>query len=278
MAKTPLEVARNLFPTTVQLRGKVSYSHISRLVDGEELRRDNEKRRASNRIQMTRPYSALTIANPVIVNEAAVPAILVQLITERISTRVNEDGTSTAVWYGTSKSPSLPDVVYGAEAGTELAGKAIADRTHSLEHELANGLDVTIGVKFFNGSMRSGMGMDYVLVNEPIRYYTGNSVAQALAAQGVVYTPIADGTPAAAAAPVSPVAQPVVQPQPVQPMQAPAGYPAGGQIQQAADRAAANSAAQAAQAAQNPMVGGYQNGGYQPQAPAGTPPLQYNPN
>lgn len=310
MSKTPLEAAQNLYPYTVNVRGKVSYSHISRLVDGEELRKDNERRRSNNRVQMTRPYSALTITDPVIVDDGTVPDIIKQLINERISSRQNQDGSFSRVWYGTSKSPTLPEVAYSAEAGVELAGKGLSSRDCPLPGELANGLDVTIGVKFFTGNMRPGMGMDYVLVNEPVRYYSGSAIAQALAAQGVTYT-----APAPTGAPVQagPANQPTggVAPQAAQPMQPQAAAPApaapapaapmgpgapSGQIAEAAAQAAvAAAAAAAAQAAQNqaaqqqqaagqPMVNYGQaqpqyQGQPQPQGQASAAPgLQYTPN
>ena len=301
MAKTALEVAQNLYPYTVQLRGKVSYSHVSRLVEGEELRRDNDRRKANNRIQMTRPYTALTISDPVIVDDGTVPDIIKQLIAERINTRTNTDGTVSNVWYGTSKSPNIPDIAYGAEAGPDLAGQSLQTRDTPMQGELATGLDVTIGVKFFTGNMRPGIGMDYIIVNEPVRFYQGNAIAQALAAQGVVYTAPAAGASAgnqpapAPAAGVAPQAAAPMTPPAAAPYQAPApggqyaappaAAPVGGsgQIAEAAAAAAAaaaqaaqNQAAQQQQAAAQPMVAPPVQ--TQPPVQSQAPGLQYNPN
>ncbi len=282
-------------PCTVNIRGRVTYSHIASHIDGEELAKMNKRRMANGQTADTKPYTTITITNAQILDTDKLNPLVTQYFMDKIWDKQNDDGTISKNYTARSRSPYLPNVAYGKEAGTDLAGQGIADRDVKLEHELAVGLDVTVGVKLFrtNGSVPVpvGIGIDYVLVNEPIRYYTSPGIAAALASQGITnYRPPVNTRPEThevpqqtteqnaqpvSVNPMSGVGSPSPMAQPIQPEpQAPAYTQ---QVQQMPPQQAQ---AQMQQAAASPMVGMPAGGAAYGQQGAGqTPPptLQYNP-
>ena len=219
-------------PVTIQITGTLSYCRIARRIEGEELEKRNKERAAKGWTQYNRPYYTLTLDNPTIVNDQKPETNDAKnYLFQKISNKPNTQGVVTPKFFAESKSQFAPNVVYGAAAG-EKAGTAISDRDNPLERELANGLNVTIGMKFYKASQGVGIGcgVDYVIVNEPeVRYYESHSALdEALAAQGVIYkgmqNPSQGQTVAPAAQPQNSwngqaQAQPQPQPQPQQPAQ-----------------------------------------------------------
>lgn len=302
-------------PITVEIRGKVQYSHITKKIEGKELADANERKIKNGGIAETTPYYALTLTDAYILNPdpAKYPQEVLQFFDEKLFSKT-VNGAMTRVYYGKDKSQNPIALAYGAEAGTELAGQRIADKDAPLQNELAVGLDVTIGAKIYKitkgvAAGRAGLGIDYVIVNEPVRYYSGKSgIESALASQGVTYKKDeavnAEGTVVTEADTVAQPSKTDVQPQSVSPMvnpvqnQQPMQQPQYGQVQQGAMQAPpqgqfvqnqysqvpAQAQAQQAQAAANPMVSGvYPQGGANPQVgnagvAGATPGLVYNPN
>ena len=211
-------------PFTVELRGKVSYSHITRKIEGEELAKENARRAQKGIAPTDTPYYAFNIQNPEILNSDTnpVPPIVVQYLNEKIKSRIDPNTqVSSRTYFGTSKSKFAPSVAYSVLAGQNLAGVGIADNNAPLEKELANGLDVTIGLRFYAVSkgIGAGVNVDYVLVNEPVRFYEGNnSIVTALQNQGVVYQAPAPTEQAQAQPQTAQHTDDAVQPQTASPM------------------------------------------------------------
>lgn len=264
-------------PVVVQMRGKVAFSHITRKVDGDELVKENARRIQRGLTAADKPYYAFNISNPVIIDNGDVQPIIKQYLEERISTRVdNSTGITSRIFYSTSKSPFAPSVAYGNVAN--VAGQALSDNEHPLEKELANGLDVTIGLKFYpvNIGVGIGMGLDFIIVNEPVKYYEGaSSLSAALAAQGITYQAPTDETNQQKTQAQMPVANDAATAtQSVNPM---TGNPAVPNWQNNQPIAQPNSQLpfqaqnQAAQAANNPMFQGVNQ-------PMNPPAMNYEPN
>lgn len=187
-----LDYLRPYTPIIVNIQGEVCFSHISKKYEGEELAAANKRAQEHGGRPSSKPYCILTLDNPRILNPETLPADVVMIMQERFKPA---KGTNVIKYYATSKSPNLPPVAYSACAGAGLAGQGIADRTHPLKHELDKGLTVTVGARIFDTAAGVGVGIDYVLIDEPIRYYESNSLAEALASQGVPYVaPDADNT------------------------------------------------------------------------------------
>lgn len=197
-----LDYLRQYAPITVNIQGEVSFSHISKMYEGEELIAANKRAQEHGGRPSSRPYCTLTLDNPRILSPETLPPDVVMIMQQRFKPAKT---TNVVKYYATSKSPNLPPVAYSVYAGAGLAGQGIADKAHPLAHELDTGLTVTVGVKIFDTAAGVGAGIDYVLIDEPIRYYESNAIADALASQGVTYVaPDADKNQnAAAARPVS---------------------------------------------------------------------------
>lgn len=202
--RSNLDYLRQYAPITVNIQGEVSFSHISKLYEGEELVAANKRAQEHGGLPSNKPYCTLSLDSPRILNPQTLPSDVVAVMQERFKP---VKGTNTVRYYATSKSPSLPPVAYSVYAGAELAGQGIADKLHPLEYELDTGLTVTVGARIFNTAAGVGVGIDYVLIDEPIRYYESNALADALASQGVTYVapdnnqnvstkrPVSAGTP-----------------------------------------------------------------------------------
>lgn len=180
-----LDYLRPYAPILVNIQGEVSFSHITKMYEGEELIAANKRAQEHGGRPSNRPYCTLSIDNPRILNPETLPQDVVTVMQERFKL---VKGTNKVRYYATSKSPSLPPVAYSAYAGAELAGQGIADKMSPLERELAAGLTVTVGARIFDTPAGVGVGIDYVLIDEPIRYYESNtSLAEMLASQGILY-------------------------------------------------------------------------------------------
>ena len=250
MGRTPVSAIAQYAPCTIYVRGQVVYSRIASHVEGQELAKQNQEAASKGRMPHAKPYTSITIKNPVILDNGKLMPQVMQVLQERFYT--NKDGI--LMFSQESKSPFLPTVVYSSLAG-DLAGQGIADRDVPLTGELATGLDVTVGVSLFSKNGFAGFGMNYVLINEPIKYYTNTGIAADFAAAGITYVaPTKPATPAYTAPVTQPTTAPIYQ-QPVQqstPVTSTAIDPATLQFMQQA----ANISAQpvAAPVVQQPMV------------------------
>lgn len=269
-----LNLAAKFCPITVDVRGKLAFCRIASSISGEELKKDQERRAQMNRPTIDKPYTTITLEDPVILHPEQVPDIVKQVLTERFITK-EVDGVMRQRYYAVNKSPFLPNVVYSKEAGVDKAGQEIASNDYPLPAELATGLDVTLGVRFYLGKLNNvGVGFNYVKLNEPVRMYAKSGLEASLASEGVAYKPatgplrldesgqvISEPAPAPQAANTTPVSvSPMAQPDPQ-------AAPATPQTQ-----------AQAAQAQADPMVSAFPQGGASFTDPnAGVPNLQYQP-
>ncbi|MDE6914233.1 MAG: hypothetical protein K2P35_11165 [Lachnospiraceae bacterium] len=179
-----LDYLRQYAPIIVNIQGQVSFSHISKMYEGEELIAANKRAQEHGGRPSNRPYCTLSIDNPRILYPEMLPQDVVTVMQQRFKP---VKGTNTIRYYATSKSPNLPPIAYSAYAGAELAGQGIADKMHPLGRELASGLTVTVGARIFDTPAGVGVGIEYVLIDEPIRYYESNSLAEVLASYGVLY-------------------------------------------------------------------------------------------
>ena len=191
MARTPLSTVARFAPCTINIRGKVAFSRIATRVEGQELILRQQQDTARGLIPHTKPFITITINNPMILN-TNLPAEVVNVIQERFYTR--QDGTIS--FAQESKAPFMPTVAYSAEAGDDLKGVGIADDKVHLPAELANGLDVTLGIQLYSKNAFTGLGLNYILINEPIKYYNNSALEAQFAAQGINYTaPVAQDIP-----------------------------------------------------------------------------------
>ncbi len=279
MARAQLKSLAPYAPSVINVRGKVSYSRITHFIEGEELAKMNQKNIAKGMIARQTPYITITLKEAVVIDDVELHPEVKKFFIERVSTK--SDGTPANSFTQDSKSKQLPTIAYGPEAGTALQGVVLADKDHPLQKELAQGMDVTLGIKLFNYNGYTGTGIDYIILNEPVRYYETSPLSNYFEKMGIenkgfqgqpVTSPSSVVTPVQEAAPTVPETQvtgQAVNPmnnQVVQPMntinvqgQAPAGVPqnvnpTAAPTQQVQPQVTPNATAQQVQAGGNPMV------------------------
>lgn len=197
--------------TTVLVRGKLAYSRLVRQIDGEELQKDMLRRQQKGWIPIDKPYTTATIndAQLICANNQKSPA---EIYVEEHFYQSRAQRASGWSYTANNKGKSLP---YICEMKGQNAVQVIP------EGELANGLDVTLVLRVYKGKPNNGLSLDGVIVNEPIRYFSGAAGA-GLAELGITFVPVAEApaapTPAKApvtestAAPMQPAAAPVMTP------------------------------------------------------------------
>jgi hypothetical protein len=177
------------------VRGKVGYSRITRHTTDEE--RETANKRRTHPIDKN--YTSVTLYDAqVLAKDPQNPTIEERYAVECLyhSSSPNYPGNN---FQAMNKSRNLPQV------GVIQAGTNHYDGIN-IKSELASGLDVTLVMRVFKGQGNNGVSLDKVLVNEPIRYYGGNSnVDKALEDLGITFSPavpepeVQNEAPAAAA-------------------------------------------------------------------------------
>lgn len=195
--------------TTYFVRGRVSFSRIQRQTTDAERQRENARRQ----YPFDKNYTYLTIHSAtVLCRDPEHPTVEEQYARECFYQSSSESNPGNN-FTGTNKSSNLPRV---AVIDPENSKKYNEIR---LEHELANGLDVTLVMRVFKGNGNNGVSLDRVLVNEPIRYFEGKTpVDKDMEAMGITFNALPPTAPAAAKTENAPAEQSA-------PAQAPAQAP-----------------------------------------------------
>ena len=182
MANTYQVNATQLTPgATVVVRGKTTFSRLSRLVEGEELMKANASRVQKGMSAINRPYTTISLAHASVQPaDPANPTLEELFVAERhYLSKVNpEQGNSYGI---DNKSNTLPIVgVRNAQGQVEQV---------VLERDLAADLDVSIVLRVYKPKEHPncGLSLEYVIVEEPIRYYNSGIDQNALAARGIIF-------------------------------------------------------------------------------------------
>lgn len=227
------------------IRGRIGYSHVSRLTTDDERIKMNQGRIHP----IDKNYTKIALYNAgVICQDPQAPTIAEQYAMERMYVSSNPK-TPGNNFNAINKSPYLPAV---GVLNPTPENPQNYDAINLEGRELANDLDVTIVMRVFKGSGNAGVSLDAVLVNEPVRFYESRGIASALKAYGITMNPAETMPEAAPAAPAAP-AQPAY---PAQAFAAPAApvAPAAMPGQYAAPMAPQTAAPVAPPAANNPFT------------------------
>lgn len=202
MAKTIR--TNQLAPNSIYLvRGKVTYSRISKHCTDEERAKMNEKRT----FKIGTNFTSITICEAqVLAKNPQAPTIEERYAAECL---YHSSANNSLNFNAMNKSRQLPSVAVASPTQPGVYDPI----TLEPGQELAAGLDVTLVMRVFkNEGSNNGVSLDTVLVNEPIRFYTNNNGVKAgLKEFGITFTAEApsQGPVAEAAQPQStPVAAP----------------------------------------------------------------------
>lgn len=171
--------------TMYMIRGKVSYCRMLRKIDGEELKKDNERRRASNRPEATKPYTTITIKNAQVVraNPNAPESLAEIYARESLYTNKN-DGLLCLTVENKGREPW-----FARHQNEDVNNPNIQQFCPTAE--LAAGMDVTLVMEVYQAKPNNGVGLQGIIMNEPVKYFMGAGAPDPseLSALGLTFTP-----------------------------------------------------------------------------------------
>lgn len=188
----------------ILVNGILDYCHITSLIQGEELKKLNERNVAHGWQPKNRPHTKAAVRNAsVIMQNPNEPTIEERYISERLYTSP-QNPEKNYCYTAENSGTNLPWV------GVIRTGTTnIVDQIQP-EGELAAGLNVTLVLRVYKpkSQLNNGVSLDGVIVNEPVRYYQNNAINAGLSELGITFNPIQNAAPA--------------EPQPEMPTTAPA--------------------------------------------------------
>lgn len=166
----------------VYVKGKVGYSRIGRQTNDEELERFNQGRK----FKQTTPITQLTIYDAeVICDNPNSPSVEELYVMESLYTSSKKEYTGKC-YNPVNKTKFLPTVKV-----QNAADPSKYDDYDMNKRELAQGLDVVIGMRTFKGNGNNGISLDHVIVMGELKLRpAGDSGAakSALAKFGITFT------------------------------------------------------------------------------------------
>ncbi|MGY4541176.1 hypothetical protein ACVWY0_001085 [Arthrobacter sp. UYNi723] len=167
--------------TTVHIKGKLTYSRLAKLVDGEDLAKADAMRLKNNMNAIGRAHTSVNLSEAeVVFANPASPTPEEIFVSERryISSKHADHGQCYSM---DNKSTNLPIVGVTNEAGEV--------EQIVLESDLAAGLEVTLVLRVYKpkGYSNCGLSLDLVLLHEPVRYYNPGVNTGELAARGIIF-------------------------------------------------------------------------------------------
>lgn len=173
---------------TVVLRGKLEYSRLMSMIDGEELQRRIAQQRQLGSMYITdKPHTTVTLRGvQVIYSDPNNPTVEEQYVAQKCyNSKKHPD--KGLMFNLDNKSPFLPPVWVPANPANLAEGYV---QLTDPEGELDSGLDISLILTTFKAGNNAnlGLGLDSVVVNEEPRYYSNNRVDRdKLAALGIVF-------------------------------------------------------------------------------------------
>jgi len=189
----------------ILVRGKISFSRLAQLVDGDALVKSIEQARKRGVIYPTTvPHTTINLFDAqVIPADSAVATLEETFVHEHLYVIKSGDNAGKSGYSIDNKGNYLPTVL---EQDPANPGQY---RQLQLERDLAGGIEVTLVLQVFKPATyeKRGLGLQQVVLNEPVRYFASGVDTDALAARGIVVNgpirPVAGSESiAASAAPV----------------------------------------------------------------------------
>ncbi|HEU5223102.1 MAG TPA: hypothetical protein VFU07_05400 [Candidatus Lumbricidophila sp.] len=166
---------------TVLATGKLTFSRLTRLIDGQELATRIAKSKSLYPTKLPHTTVSIVDAQVVIKDPTAGPTPEEIFIHESLYSTSTGDYAGRPSYSIDNIGNRLPQIFAKNESGTY--------NQVTPERELASGLEVTLVLNVYKSkeSAKRGIGLAQVLVNEPIRYYGGAGVdTNELAARGII--------------------------------------------------------------------------------------------
>lgn len=208
---------------TIQIHGKVAWSHISYLYEGAELAAENERKNKYSKFKANMgPHTRLSLSNAEIIETnpvAGQPSLLAQYLQQRMWLATNHPELGYH-YDAISKLKAPPKVYVKLNPNQTSVDELILTPK---EEELSVGLDVTIVLRVYKSKDfgNNGIAFDCVIINEEPRLFrpnSGNSAESVLKKLGLTVNSANSAPTTPAPAPVQTAPAPAVH----QPIPAPA--------------------------------------------------------
>ena len=181
MAKYSVSASELTEGNSVHVRGKLAFARLTRLIEGDELAKSDQRKVQNGMSPVGRPPTTETLTEAQVVHaDPANPTTEEQFVAERfyLSKKNPDSGANYSI---DSKGNTLPVIAIPSDNGKydqDLSGQ-----------ELARGLDVTIVLRVYKPKnfANRGLALDQVIVNEEPRYYSVGVSTTDLAVRGIVF-------------------------------------------------------------------------------------------
>lgn len=181
--------------TIIKVRGKVAFSRVRSQIAGEELKKVNDRNRQYGRPVVESAHTKLDMKLcTVLCQDPNNLTLAERFIQERLyqSQKHPENGFC---YQAMNKGKFLPQICEPVPGTNPPEMRQF--EPEEIKGELANDLDVTVFLRVFKGNPNNGLSLDFICVNEPIRFYTPGN-ADALAKAGIIMRPSSAGKELAA--------------------------------------------------------------------------------
>lgn len=171
----------------ILVKGKVTYSHIGNLIQGEELQIMNQKSLQCGRVQYHHAYTTMTITEAVVqVADPQNPSLPEQWAMSKLYKSHGAHATRDSMNFcGTCMSNYLPSVYKTAVRD----GKTLLVGEYAYGREIAIGTEVTLVLKVYESKGKVDVGLRYVVVAAaeiPWREYKLQHLADLLHVDGII--------------------------------------------------------------------------------------------
>lgn len=168
----------------ILVKGKTSFSRLASLVEGQALQKSIEQSKARGSLYPTTvPHTTINLVDvEVLAANPAAPTPEEQFVHEKTYTVKQGDNAGKVGYSIDNKSTYLPTIL---EQDPENPGQY---RQLVLERDLAGGLEVILVLQVFKSgdNANRGIGLQQVVLQEPVKYYSSGMDTSALAARGIV--------------------------------------------------------------------------------------------
>lgn len=187
----------------ILVRGKTAFSRLARVIEGEQLtKRVAEARARGQKYPTSVPHTTISLSDAQVVYADPSAPTPEEIYTSEKIYDIKKGENAGKKGFGIDNRGNFLPVIL--EQDPENPG---AHRQLVLPQDLAVGVDVTLVLNVFASGdyANKGLGIQYVMLNEPVRYYASGVDRNALAARGLIIngpvTPIGKDESTAAEAP-----------------------------------------------------------------------------
>lgn len=163
----------------IYVRGQVGYSRIGSMIDGEELRQENNRVKGTKQLPHQKPYTTITVNGAMVPMKTQNSPTLPE--SWAMSRCYQSEGRGGMCFTAEGKGKYLPKVYHAA---ADENGAVCMEEVETDGKELAQGSNVMLVLRVFNTPQGAGVSLDSVVVfDEEVKFFEAESATAAQIAQ-----------------------------------------------------------------------------------------------